>query len=195
MIDQRFVILGALIGTAAMSVYVRDTLRGRTQPNRVTWFLWGLAPMLAFAAELDAHVGLAALMTFSVGFNPLLVFLASFVNRTAAWRIGAFDYLCGALSLAGTAAWLLSSDPNVALVASIVADGLAAVPTIRKAVRVPASETGTIFIGGMINASITLLVVRRFDAPHVAFPIYILAVNALLTAILLRDRLTSAAAH
>ncbi len=65
---------------------MRDTVRGHSQPNRVTWLLWGLAPMLAFAAELKAHVGLSALMTFSVGFNPLLVLAASFVNPIVADR-------------------------------------------------------------------------------------------------------------
>ena len=186
MIDQRFVILGALISLGTVMVYVRDTIRGRTQPNRVTWLLWSLAPMLAFAAELNAHVGLSALMTFSVGFNPLLVLVASFVNPQASWRIGRFDYLCGALSLAGTGAWLLTSDTTVALVAAIAADALAALPTVRKSITSPRTESRVIYLGGIINASIALLVVRRLDGAHIAFPVYILVVNLALTLILVR---------
>jgi len=185
-IDQRFVILGALISLGTVMVYVRDTIRGRTQPNRVTWLLWSLAPMLAFAAELNAHVGLSALMTFSVGFNPLLVLVASFVNPQASWRIGRFDYLCGALSLAGTGAWLLTSDTTVALVAAIAADALAALPTVRKSITSPRTESRVIYLGGIINASIALLVVRRLDGAHIAFPVYILVVNLALTLILVR---------
>ena len=186
MIDQRFVILGALISFGAVTMYVRDTVRGDTQPNRVTWLLWALAPMLAFAAELNAHVGLLAVMTFSVGFNPLLVFLASFVNPRASWRIGAFDYACGALSIAGTVAWLLSRNPDVALAAAIAADALAALPTVRKAVTSPETESRLIYLGGVVNATVALLVARRFDAAHVAFPAYILSVNLALTLILAR---------
>lgn len=184
MIDPRFVILGALISLGAVSVYIRDTLRGHTQPNRVTWFLWALAPMLAFAAEMNAHVGLSALMTFTVGFNPMLVLLASFANPRASWRIGRFDYLCGALSLAGTAMWVITDNSNVALVAAILADALAALPTVRKAMTHPKSESRIIFLGGVANATIALLVVRQWDAAHVAFPIYILTLNLILTAIL-----------
>ncbi len=185
-IDQRFVILGALIGFGTVIVYVRDTLRGRTQPNRVTWLLWGLAPMLAFAAELNDHVGLGSLMTFSVGFNPLLVLAASFVNPHGSWHIGTFDYLCGGLSLLGTIAWIATSNSDVALTAAIVADGLAALPTVRKALINPASESGAIFAGGIVNGSITLLAARRFDAAHIAFPLYIVLVNLALTVILIR---------
>ena len=186
MIDQRFVILGALLSFGAVTMYVRDTIRGDTQPNRVTWLLWSLAPMLAFAAELNAHVGLPALMTFSVGFNPLLVLLASFVNPRASWRVGAFDYVCGALSVAGTVAWILTRNPDVALAAAIVADALAALPTVRKAVTSPASESRLIYVGGIVNATIALLVVRQLDAANVAFPAYILLINLTVTVILAR---------
>jgi hypothetical protein len=92
--------------------------------------------MLAFAAELDDHVGLSALMTFTPGFNPLLILAASFVNPLASSRIRSFDYVCGALSVAGTVAWTLARDADVALMAAIAANALlAALPTIRKASR------------------------------------------------------------
>ena len=47
MLDVHFVYLGAAIGAIGQVGYVVDTIRGRTQPNRVTWLLWALAPLLA----------------------------------------------------------------------------------------------------------------------------------------------------
>jgi hypothetical protein len=38
------VIVGALIGIAGQSHYIRETLAGRSQPNRVTFLMWTLAP-------------------------------------------------------------------------------------------------------------------------------------------------------
>jgi len=55
-LDVHFVILGAAIGSAGAALYLRDTLRGVTQPNRVTWLLWAAAPLLAFAVEVQAGV-------------------------------------------------------------------------------------------------------------------------------------------
>ena len=57
MIDPRFAILGALIVLTGNAAYARDTVRGETQPNRVSWMLWALAPMIAFAAQVAQGVG------------------------------------------------------------------------------------------------------------------------------------------
>ena len=51
-------------GAAGAAVYLRDTLRGTTQPNRVTWLLWAVAPLLAAAVEFNEGVGLRALPTW-----------------------------------------------------------------------------------------------------------------------------------
>ena len=44
--------------------------------------------------------GSQALLTFTVGFGPLVVFAASFVNPKSVWKLGRLDYTCGALSVA-----------------------------------------------------------------------------------------------
>jgi hypothetical protein len=73
-IDETFVIVGALLSFAGSVGYLRDTLKGKTSPNRVSWFLWAFTPMIAFSAEIGHGVGLASMMTFALGFGPLLVF-------------------------------------------------------------------------------------------------------------------------
>jgi hypothetical protein len=181
MLDVHFVILGALIGATGQAYYVRDTVRGRTQPNRVTWLLWTVAPLLAFAAEINAGVGLRALLTFMAGFGPLIIFTATFVNRTGAgrgavWRVSRLDLVCGALSVLGTIGWIVTRQGLVAIGASIAADALAWLPTIVKSWQDPESESSGVFVGGLANATITLLTVRRPTAAVVAFPAYTLVV-------------------
>ena len=51
MIDPRFVYLAILLSGLGGWIYIRDTLRGATSPNRVTWSLWGLEGVLAFGVE------------------------------------------------------------------------------------------------------------------------------------------------
>ncbi len=74
MINENFVILGVVIGFIGSLSYLLSTIKGKTKPNRVTWFLWAIAPLIAFAAEIKEGVGIQSLMTFSVGFGPLLIF-------------------------------------------------------------------------------------------------------------------------
>ncbi len=188
MLNVHFVFLGAAIGIVGQALYVVDTIRGRTQPNRVTWLLWAANPLLAFAVEIDDGVGLRALMTFIVGFGPFAVFVASFVNPKSVWKLGPLDYTCGAMSVVGTIGWLVTGQGLVALVAALVADFLAGVPTLIKSWRQPESEHASIYIGSFLNAAITLLTVKQVSAAVLAFPLYI-AIMALVETALVAGRL------
>ena len=183
MIDQRFVLLGAAIGFAGGLSYFADTLRGRVRPNRVSWFLWSLAPLIAFAAEVRERVGLPALMTLVVGVNPLLILAASFLSAGAAWKITRFDLACGFLSVAGLGLWYVTRQGDLAIVFSILADALAAVPTLVKAVRAPESESYIGFLGFGVSGAITLLALRRWTFANYAFPLYICLLCLLLASL------------
>jgi hypothetical protein len=73
MLDERLIIVSTIIYFIGGLSYLIDTLKGKVKPNRITWFLWAVAPLIAFSAELQKGVGLVSLMTFSMGFLPLLV--------------------------------------------------------------------------------------------------------------------------
>ena len=61
MIDENWIYLGTAIGAAGTSVYLLDTLRGTTQPNRVTWLLWADHAFARFSGGTDGGgVGLRA---------------------------------------------------------------------------------------------------------------------------------------
>lgn len=188
MIDPHFVFLGAAISCLGGLRYLAGVLTGRVQPNRVSWFMWALAPLVAFAAEVQEGVGLPSLMTFTVGFMPLLIFAASFAGRGSAWRLTRFDLLCGALSLAGLALWALTRSGNVAIAFGMLADALAAVPTLVKAYVAPESESCATYLGSALSAAITLLTVTAWSFATYAFPAYILGIGMLLT-VLIRFRL------
>ncbi len=169
-IDPRFVYLAAVISVIGAAGYIRDTVRGVSTPNRVTWGLWGVEGVLAFVVELQQHVGLAALMTLMFGLIPLSIVAVSFGHHHGVWRMGPFDVLCGALSLAGIAFWAFVHEPTVALISFVVADQLAGLPTIRKSWLVPSSETAWTFFTGVINTAITIMSLRHFTTGGALFP-------------------------
>ncbi len=180
MINENFVIFGALLNLIGSTGYVIDTVKGKTIPNRVTWFLWALAPLVAFTAEIQKGVGIAALMTFMVGFGPVMVFVASFVNKKAVWKISKLDIICGSLSVGGLILWSITKEGNLAIFFSILADLFAAVPTIIKSYKNPESESHRIFLFGLLSAGITLLTIKQWNFAHYAFPAYIFSICLLL---------------
>src|SRR5581483_9723552 len=184
MINENFVFLGVVLSAGGGSTYVLHTLRGEVRPHKVTWLLWAIAPLVGFAAQLSEGVGIRALTTFIVGFMPACIFIASFVNPEAGWGVTRFDVVCGVLSLLGVALWAVTSDGNVAILFAIVADGLAAVPTLRKAYTYPETESDTLFWFGIANAAIGLLIVDAWDFEKYAFAAYLLMVNAVMAGII-----------
>jgi hypothetical protein len=176
MINENFVILGVLISLSGSISYLIDTLRGIAKPNRVSFFFWGLAPLIAFFAEIQQGVGLASLMTFAVGFSPLLILSASFFNKNSYWKITRLDLICGTLSLLGLLLWQIIKVGNVAIFFSIMSDGLASVPTIIKSYRAPETENWKVYFGSAISAAITLMTIKVWNFQNYAFPAYIFIV-------------------
>ncbi len=176
MISENWIYVGTAIGALGTAVYLRDTLRGTTKPNRVTWLLWAVAPLLAAAVEWDEGVGLRALPTFMVGFMPLLVLFASFHNPASVWRIRRIDYACGAMSVVGTVTWLVTRNGVLAISAAIAADFLAGVPTLMKSWTHPETETVHTYIGAVISMVILLLTIDHWTFDVAAFPVFIVCV-------------------
>lgn len=183
MINENWIYVGTAIGAAGAAVYLRDTLRGTTQPNRVTWLLWAVAPLLAAAVALNGGAGLRALPTFMVGFMPLLIFIASFHNDAAVWKVRRMDYACGAVSVIGTVVWLVTRNGVLAISAAIAADFLAGVPTLMKSWTHPQTETVHSYIGALISMVVLLLTVDHWTFDVVAFPLFVACTAAVQSAI------------
>lgn len=180
MLPSSFVIIGTLIGAVGALAYLVDTVKGKVKPNRVSFLLWSIAPFIAFAAQIKQGVGLESVMTFSTGFLPITTFAASFVNKNAEWKVTRFDLLCGFLSLVGLVLWLITKVGNVAILFSILADGLAAVPTIIKAYHYPDTELAWPWIATSFGVVLTLLTLSEITFANSGFIIYIMLVNALI---------------
>jgi len=180
MLNQNFVIIGTLIGAAGALAYLWDTIKGKVRPNRVSFLLWAIAPMIAFAAQIKQGVGLESLMTFSTGFLPLLIFIASFTNINADWKLTSFDVACGFLSVVGLILWLITKVGNVAIFFSIVADGLAALPTLIKAYKYPETEIAWPWLATCVGVTLTLLTLQEWTFANSGFIIYIFTLDLII---------------
>jgi hypothetical protein len=187
MLNENFVWFGLAVGIVSVSFTVLATVRGRSKPNRLSWFIMGCVPLIAFAAEVDEGVGVRSVMTFWVGCGPMLIFLASFVNKAAYWKLGRFDIICGGLAVVAVLLWQVTGSGNTAIACTIAANGLAVLPIFVKSWRFPHSEVPWPFMSGVVNSSIALLVLKRWTFADWAYPGYILlSCTAISTIIVLR---------
>lgn len=184
------VILSVFISIGGSIAYIRDTLAGRTKPNRVSWFLWALAPILGTIAALSAHADVwVTVRIFVAGFIPLTVFIFSFVNPNSYWKLTRFDYFCGAFAVAGLILWASTGSPQIAVLFLAAADGFAALPTIIKAWKNPETETGFTYLAGLVGTILVLPSIPVWNIQNSAFQIYLLIVNSLLLLAIYRKRL------
>jgi len=174
------VFIAAVVSLSAAVVYIRSMFRGQTKPNRVTWFMWAVAPFVATAAAVSNGVGWAVLPVFMSGLCPFLIFTASFFTKQAYWKHTTFDLACGALSAAALVLWYITSNPDVAIVFAICSDALAGVPTLIKAWRNPITESAWPYVTGMFAPLTSFAVLTTWGFSEVAFPAYLVVINVLL---------------
>jgi len=181
---EYLVFVAAAASLAAAFAYIRSMFRGETKPNRVTWFMWSVAPFIATAAAVSEGVEWAVLPVFMSGFCPFLIFTASFFSREAYWKHTSFDLVCGALSAAALVLWYITSNPAVAIAFAIVSDALAAIPTILKSRRCPQTESIWPFLIGLFAPMTSFLAAATLGFSEVAFPAYLIALNVVLVVLI-----------
>ncbi len=186
---QYLVFAGAFIQLAGVSFYVKDTIRGKSKPNRMTWLLWAAAPLIAAAAAFADGVGWAALPVFMSGFGPFLVLLASFINPNSYWRLHTFDYICGVCSALALILWALTAEPIVAIIFAILSDGLAVVPTLIKSWKYPETETGIAYVMSLLAVLTSFAAVKTWSFSAIAFPIYLVVAILVLIFAIYRKRI------
>lgn len=183
------VFVGATIQLIGALAYARDTWKGVTQPNRVSWLLWALAPLIGAAAAWTDGVSWAILPVFMAGFSPLIVLFASFANKKAYWKLGKFDYLCGAFAILALILWAITKQPLVAIVFAIISDALAGLPTVVKAWNHPESESSNAYIASLVSVCLGVFAIKNWVASEYLFTFYLILMNLAVIVAIYRKRL------
>lgn len=187
MIPSYFLWLAPLISLTGGAFYIRSTLKGQTKPNRVSWVLFALIPIIAAAAALKEGAGLAVMPTIAAGLSPVLVVIVSFWNKNAYWKISKLDIVCGVLAVLAIVLWVSTDNPLLALAFAILADALASVPTIIKSWKHPETENFLGYTPAIINATMAFFVigVTHLTFANFGFSTYLLVTCITLVVIIL----------
>lgn len=186
---QYLVLVGAAIQLIGIYSYIKNTVKGETKPNKITWLLWSAAPLIGSAAALAKGVDWAVLPVFMSGFGPLLVFIASFINKNSYWKLEKFDYWCGFLSLLALIFWWLTKIPEVAIIFAIASDGLAGMPTLVKSWKYPETENSGPYTAGIFSVLTSFAAIKIWNFSALAFPIYLLIINGSITFAIYRRKI------
>jgi hypothetical protein len=177
---QYLVFLAAGLSLVSAYVYVRSMLDGHAKPNRITWLMWAVAPIIGFAAAVSSGTRLAAVPVLMAGLSPFLIFAASFAVKEGYWELSKLDYACGILSALAILLWAATRNPDIAIVFAILSDTLASVPTLIKAWRYPETESPWVYSTGVFSGLTGFLAITVWVFSQYAFPAYLVVMNGLL---------------
>jgi len=188
MIPEYFAIVSALVSSTGGLYYLYKTITGKTRPNRTTWLLWGLLPMIAFVAQRAQGVEAMSWITFAAGLISFLIVLASFLNKKAYWKTKPRDYYIAAGAICGITLWLVTDNPNLAILFMLAADFLASLPTILKSYQYPETESWVAYAISTLGFGIGMLSIQSYTFENSAFVIYLFVVSGLLTILAARKQ-------
>ena len=177
MLPEKIIFIGILLNIIGYYFYFKNMFFGQTKPNLVSWFIWMLAPFLGVFFQIKAGAGLSVIPVFIAGFGPFLVLIVSILRKNGYWKITLLDAICGALSIAALALYILTKNLATSVIFVILSDGLAAVPTLVKSWRFPESETSSIYLTGIFSQIIGLLIIKEWTFPIYSLGIYFIAIN------------------
>ena len=151
--------------------YLFDILKGKTKPQRTTWFIWTALGIVAFGSQttLGAHWSLVYAGLNAAG--NLAVFLLSLKFGVGGWRRQ--DVLALVIATVGVTVSLAVRAPLAALWGAIIADFAGAALTLRKSYLQPSTETSLTWFFAGTSSLLAAFAVGSWNFSLLLYPIYI----------------------
>ncbi|MFA4975514.1 MAG: hypothetical protein WC839_02225 [Candidatus Paceibacterota bacterium] len=189
MLPENIIYIGVLLNLIGEISYLRSMFLGHAKPNLVSWFIWMLAPFIGVFFQLKAGAGLSVLPVFMMGFGPFLVMVYSLYLKNGYWKITLFDSICGFLSLIALGLYVWTHNIEISIIFVILSDGLAAIPTIVKSWKFPETESSYVYIVGILNNILGLLIIKEWIFSIYSLGIYFIVINTIISFAILRKKI------
>ncbi len=130
------IVISSIVSLMGTIPYIRDILKGKTKPRIVSWLTWAVLTGIATAASFVDHQYPSAILATCMTLNALAVVVLGIIKHGRV-LFDRFDIVCQLLVVVGLATWYVFQSPAVAVIAVIVIDAIAGLPTLRHAWRYP----------------------------------------------------------
>lgn len=170
-----FVTISAILVFAAMPPYIIDVIKGKTRPERMTWFILTLLGVIAFVSQIEAGASWSLVFSGLDTLGSLTVLGLSFWHGVG----GAtkLDFLALGVAGIGVAVSFIAKEPLAALIGVIVADFSGMILTILKVWKDPKSETTISWLLFATAGVFGLLTIKEWTLGVVLYPLYLVLAN------------------
>lgn len=182
-----FGIAAGVLSIFAFLPYIFDTVVGRTQPQRASWFIWSVLGSIAFVAQV--YEGATGSLWFAgiQASGTIVVFLLS-IRRGHGKYLNKTDLTTLAAAGIGLVLWYFTESALYALIITISISLLGGLATVIKAYRHPQSETLITWVLSLIAATCAIVSVGEADFVLLAYPLYLFTLYIILVTAILSGR-------
>jgi hypothetical protein len=167
--------ISMVIGMIGALPYIYQIIRGQVRPERTTWFVWSV--ILTIAAWSYRSSGATDSLWFLVGdlIVTLIIFGLSLWRGSGGWT--KLDVSCLGVAIFGLAVWMVADVSAVALAGVLLADAVALLPTLIKALRDPYSESASTYAFSSVAALCGFAAVGEWNGLLLLYPAYLFLAN------------------
>ena len=170
-----FALISSVLAIACFVPYIRDIFLHKTKPHSYSWLIWAIVETTAVAAMLSAGAawGSATLVIGAV--LCTFIFLLSLSYGTK--NITLFDTICLVGALSASAIYLFLHNSFLSVVLAALIDFVAFLPTFRKMLQEPKTETVSTYFLSSFSSIFALGALRNFNFITSFYLITIIATN------------------
>lgn len=175
--------LSVLFTVLGVIPYLVEVVKGTTKPRVVSWLTWSILTAISCAAAYVEGQYPTAILLCIASLETLAVVILGW--HLGDKQIGHLDVVCLLGALVGIILWQVFNTPAIAVIATIVLDLVGGIPTLFHSWKKPHEETWITFFLAFLGAGCTLLVMSDWRITAFAYPLYLVVINLLFTAVII----------
>jgi len=183
-IKQLLGIIAGIIAFLAYVVYVISIVRGKSKPNRATWWIWAFMGLVLALSYKFSGADNTVWVPYMEFFGPLTIAILSIKYGEGGLK-DRTDLFCLFGAIISVILWIVFDSPVVALVTNLAIDSFAIIPTIKKSYLRPEGEDFWAWFGTGLADGLNMFAVERFTFAILVYPIYMLVSDLIIIFILL----------
>ena len=166
--------------------YIVDIFKNKTKPHIFTWAVWAIITILAFIGQWQSGAGAGS---WTTGVTSLMtIFIAIISFKYGIKDITKSDTIIFIAALLAVIPWYLTKNPTLSIIILTIIDVLAFIPTIRKTIKYPESETLSSYILHTIRHGLSIAAISTYSISTYLFPGALAIMNLIIALIIFKSR-------
>lgn len=182
--QNTLVLLSSISVFLSYLIYEWAMVKGKAKPHRTTRLVILIITALGASSLFAQNDRVVSVFLGICAVQSLVMFVMSLKWGMGGWA--KIDIISLLIALAGIILWRITDNPVLALYAAVIADGAGMVPALVKTYKHPDTEYYLPYIFDLVAIALTIIAISNGGINEYIYPAYLVVVNSLMMAFLLR---------